>query len=170
MKKSASTSCGSVKISFYTYPSEANSSPLYSINRSARLCLLSLLGADGAAFAMLRAASLSPSEEAVCRSAFTGAHARAPSACDGHRPGARGPRRTERRRGGRRSVRGDATPAAAGSVLLFKTASRAPLRRVRRPQRCRARPCACTCGTPWAHALPPMHIQQVLFVSQTSTR
>ena len=33
-----------------------------------------------------------------------------------HRPCAGGPRRTERRRGGRRSVRDDATPTAAGSV------------------------------------------------------
>ena len=55
MKNSASTSCGSFKISFYTDPTEANSSPLNLINWSARLCLLSLLGADGVAFAILRA-------------------------------------------------------------------------------------------------------------------
>ena len=68
MKNSASTSCGSVKISFYTYPTEAKSSPINSINRSARLSLISLLGADGAAFAILHAAALSPSEAGVCRS------------------------------------------------------------------------------------------------------
>ncbi len=45
-----------------------------------------------------------------------GAHARAPSACDAPPPLCRRARRTEPRREGRRSVRGDATPAAAGSV------------------------------------------------------
>ena len=38
MKNSASSSCGSVKISFYTYPTEANSSPFYSIEQSAPVC------------------------------------------------------------------------------------------------------------------------------------
>ena len=105
------------------------------IIRSARLCLLSLLGAAGAAFSILRAAALSPSEP------FTHMLTRAPSsACVGHRPGAGGPRRTERHRGGRRSVTTSASADQYDSGMLFTAASRAPLRRVLRPQRCRARP------------------------------
>ena len=135
MKNSASSSCGSVKIFFCTALIEANFSPLYSIIRSARLCLLSLLGAAGAAFSILRAAALSPSEP------FTHMLTRAPSsACGGHRPGAGGPRRTERHRGGRRSVTTSASAGQYDSGMLFTAASRAPLRRVLRPQRCRARP------------------------------
>ena len=126
---------GSVKIFFCAALTEANFSPLYSIIRSARLCLLSLLGAAGAAFSILRAAALSPSEP------FTHMLTRAPSsACGGHRPGAGGPRRTERHRGGRRSVTTSASAGQYDSGMLFTAASRAPLRRVLRPQRCRARP------------------------------
>ena len=85
MKTSASSSCGSVKISFYTDPTEANSSPLYSIPRSARLCLLSLLGADGAAFSIFACGLAEPSRGS-CVPCTGGAHARAPSACDAPPP------------------------------------------------------------------------------------
>ena len=64
----------------------------------------------------LRAAALSPREEAVCRAQVVLTRAPPPRAMH-LRPCAGGPRRTERRRGGRRSVRGDATPAAAGQYF-----------------------------------------------------
>ena len=85
MKKSASSSCGSIKISFYTDPTEANSSPLYSINWSARLCLLSLLGADGAAFSIFACGLAEPSR-GRCVPCTGGAHALTPSACDAPPP------------------------------------------------------------------------------------
>ena len=121
MKNSASSSCGSFEISFYTVSTEGNSSPLYSINQSARLCLFSLVRAAGAAFAIF-ACTLALSPTMHGSAVYTGgAHARAPPPLAMHRrPCAGGPRRTERRHEGRGSVRDDATPAAAGSVLLFK--------------------------------------------------